>query len=911
MKDSRITKALTEKTICYESHLRRFWKSVRYEEDEKIIYSAVRLKDEKNKDLDVEIKFTVADVRRNLDLKDNDDDPIIPKRLRKGFSFRMGYEGHVNYKVHCVVHAFSHRKGACDETSDYIMNIITCLVLNRRYNISQVLFSHMVDNVKGEKYIMYPRFIQMILNDLVPNLSKDPADELKVHHMNTETFNRLNKYKGLTADQEPRVKRMFGKITNSNYVAPKNDAWRDENSNSEDETDSLRGMHEKKLRFWFVKDGKRKRTPKVSPKVETSKIVIKEPAKKKSPPRLVDEPVIDPTELVKQGADLLNMTFDKYIKHIADEAAKAAAKVQSSHVEKVAETSVKNVEAESVKEKEAEGVAETYSSATESDTKPEFDTSKLGVVKIKLKVKPRKKKTDSDEEDSTYIPTPKEKKKLRRKHKAHPSGFIPRNVRARKGAATMPEIQSAPESPIYEKVEKNDEAEKDDDEVEYMGERESTPPPPPPVNPTIHIPDDPQEPSSAKKDNNSRPVSLDDVGDLFNGGKINLLTKRVSILEKAKKKAEVERDELKEKLKKVLSENNELKLAVNDHAERIDELMDDLGEQAKVIDQLTTECAELNVKYESMNEVNKTLHQMIGELHESSSNENKVLRQEIEALRADKVVKDEQLNMLYTMMEHKLGINVQAMYNDLEFQRVKERRVQREKELAGEATQKKKGLVVDHEEILGSSSQQVQPDPEVKVDQRKRKVRKSQGAHVENDSDTKLLRYKEEKDGYEEKEEEEEEEKLDDEELMELFDDIDNYDPGNDNDNDNDDDQGATGLLVVKPNVQQTLDDFLNDKLNEQVEDQHQESSSSGKQHVDQVFLTQPKVIYLHSSFKGELEVPRMREEMLEELGMDDGNLKFDIEDDIVTPPKIHPRSTTAWERDMTRIKPSIILNIA
>ncbi|KAM0037807.1 hypothetical protein Hdeb2414_s0013g00407581 [Helianthus debilis subsp. tardiflorus] len=215
----------------------------------------------------------------------------------------MGYAGHVNDKgyiksrfcrpykflVHCVVHAFSHRNGAYDETSDYMMNIVTCLVLNRPYNISRVLFPHMVDNVKGEKYIMYPRFIQMVLDDLVPNLSKDPVDELKLHNMNTETLNRLNKYKGFTADQEPRVKRMFGKIENLNYVAAENDAWRHENSNSEDETDSLRGMHEKELRFWFVKDGKRKRTPKASPKVETPKIVIKgKVGKGESHERLID-----------------------------------------------------------------------------------------------------------------------------------------------------------------------------------------------------------------------------------------------------------------------------------------------------------------------------------------------------------------------------------------------------------------------------------------------------------------------------------------------------------------------------------------------------------------------------------------------------------------------------------------------
>ncbi|KAJ0922725.1 hypothetical protein HanPSC8_Chr05g0207151 [Helianthus annuus] len=135
MKESRIFKALTEKHKCYESHVRMFWESVRYEEQEKTIYSAVRLKDENDKDIYVEVKFIVADVRRVLDLKDNDNNPIIiPERLSKGFWFRMGYAGYVNDKgyiksrfcrpykflVHYVVHALSHRKGAYDETSDYI-----------------------------------------------------------------------------------------------------------------------------------------------------------------------------------------------------------------------------------------------------------------------------------------------------------------------------------------------------------------------------------------------------------------------------------------------------------------------------------------------------------------------------------------------------------------------------------------------------------------------------------------------------------------------------------------------------------------------------------------------------------------------------------------------------------------------
>ncbi|MFS7996781.1 hypothetical protein Hanom_Chr12g01133861 [Helianthus anomalus] len=209
LRESRINNALTNRTIVYESHVRWFLRSVRYNEKEKMIYSAVRKKDENDKDVDVEIKFNVGDLRRVFDLGDIDDDPtIVPERLCKGLWFRMGFTGHANGKylkslfsrpykflIHCAVHALSHRKGAYDETSDYIMNIITCLVLNRPYNISQVLFDNLVDNIRGEKYIMYPRFIQMMIDDQVTYLPKDPAVLMNLRNMKSDTLNRLNQYK--------------------------------------------------------------------------------------------------------------------------------------------------------------------------------------------------------------------------------------------------------------------------------------------------------------------------------------------------------------------------------------------------------------------------------------------------------------------------------------------------------------------------------------------------------------------------------------------------------------------------------------------------------------------------------------------------------------------------------------------
>ncbi|KAJ0480058.1 hypothetical protein HanOQP8_Chr13g0473271 [Helianthus annuus] len=120
LKESRIAKALTDRTKVYESHVRMFWRSVRYEESEKTIYSAVQKKEENDQDVDIEVKFNVGDVRRVSDLGDSDDDPtIVPEKLCKGFWFRMGFSAHVNDKylkskfsrpykflVHCVIHAY-------------------------------------------------------------------------------------------------------------------------------------------------------------------------------------------------------------------------------------------------------------------------------------------------------------------------------------------------------------------------------------------------------------------------------------------------------------------------------------------------------------------------------------------------------------------------------------------------------------------------------------------------------------------------------------------------------------------------------------------------------------------------------------------------------------------------------------
>ncbi|MFS7952411.1 hypothetical protein Hanom_Chr07g00606611 [Helianthus anomalus] len=161
-------------------------------------------------------------------------------------------------------------------------------------------------------------------------------------------------------------------------------------------------MHEKKLRYWFVKDGKRKRTPKTSPVVSVPKVLT---------PKIVVK-VLDPSEVLQQGVNILKDSLESYLKNNEEVTTQ---KVQSS-----------SVQTESVKEKQPEGVVHDDSEdADDESTETESEIERIGVGKVQLKKKPqKKKKKGSDDQDSTYMPTAEEKKKLRIKHKAVQTGVF-------------------------------------------------------------------------------------------------------------------------------------------------------------------------------------------------------------------------------------------------------------------------------------------------------------------------------------------------------------------------------------------------------------------------------------------------------------------------------------------------------
>ncbi|MFS7912807.1 hypothetical protein Hanom_Chr02g00134191 [Helianthus anomalus] len=58
------------------------------------------------------------------------------------------------------------------------MCMIIALTLNLPYNFSKLIFEQMKGNLVPGTFMQYPRFLQMLLDDLIPNLVKDESDLL-------------------------------------------------------------------------------------------------------------------------------------------------------------------------------------------------------------------------------------------------------------------------------------------------------------------------------------------------------------------------------------------------------------------------------------------------------------------------------------------------------------------------------------------------------------------------------------------------------------------------------------------------------------------------------------------------------------------------------------------------------------
>ncbi|GJX32768.1 hypothetical protein Tco_0242623 [Tanacetum coccineum] len=172
--------ALTVNPTIYTSCIEQFWSTVKIKtiNGESQLHALVDGK---------KIIITEASVRRDLQLADENGIDCLPNSTIFEQLALMGYEKDSQkltfYKpffspqwkflIHTILQCLSPKTTAWNEFSSTMASAIICLATNQKFNFSKLIFESMMknlDNLSG-KFLMYPRFVQVFLEQQLEDLS--------------------------------------------------------------------------------------------------------------------------------------------------------------------------------------------------------------------------------------------------------------------------------------------------------------------------------------------------------------------------------------------------------------------------------------------------------------------------------------------------------------------------------------------------------------------------------------------------------------------------------------------------------------------------------------------------------------------------------------------------------------------
>ncbi|GKC49752.1 hypothetical protein Tco_1072497 [Tanacetum coccineum] len=121
--------------------------------------------------------ITEASIRHKLQLADASGITMLPNNEIFEGMRHMGYPTDGSFTfwkrfftpqwrflVHHILHCISSKSGGWDQFGSNIATALICLSTGRVYNFSKLIFDGMVANLKSKtKFLMYPRFLQLIL----------------------------------------------------------------------------------------------------------------------------------------------------------------------------------------------------------------------------------------------------------------------------------------------------------------------------------------------------------------------------------------------------------------------------------------------------------------------------------------------------------------------------------------------------------------------------------------------------------------------------------------------------------------------------------------------------------------------------------------------------------------------------
>ncbi|GJY89673.1 putative ribonuclease H-like domain-containing protein [Tanacetum coccineum] len=179
LKASSVHYALTVNPIIYTSCIEQFWATAKVQ-----TVNGVRqlqaLVDKKR------VIVTESSIRRDLHLDDAEGTDCLPTVTIFEELARMGYEKpsqkltfykaffspQWKYFIHTITQCLSAKSTAWNEFSCSMASLIICLATNQKFNLSKYIFDAMVKHLDGGvKFLMYPRFLQVFINQQLRDMS--------------------------------------------------------------------------------------------------------------------------------------------------------------------------------------------------------------------------------------------------------------------------------------------------------------------------------------------------------------------------------------------------------------------------------------------------------------------------------------------------------------------------------------------------------------------------------------------------------------------------------------------------------------------------------------------------------------------------------------------------------------------
>ncbi|GKC01541.1 hypothetical protein Tco_0987677 [Tanacetum coccineum] len=205
--------ALTVSPTIYVSYIEQFWSTAKT----KTINNETQIRAKVDGKT---IVITESSVRRDLHFDDEDGITCLTnteifenlqlmgyEKLSDKLTFQKSFfSPQWKYLIHTILQCLSSKSTAWNEFGTNIASAVICLAKNQKFNFSKLIFDGMLRNLdpNSKKFLMYPRFLQLFLNNQIENLAAVFNDEYDTPSYTKKVFaNMIRKGKDFSRTVTP------------------------------------------------------------------------------------------------------------------------------------------------------------------------------------------------------------------------------------------------------------------------------------------------------------------------------------------------------------------------------------------------------------------------------------------------------------------------------------------------------------------------------------------------------------------------------------------------------------------------------------------------------------------------------------------------------------------------------------